>query len=59
MKFLAAYLLLVAGGKTDPSAEEITKLLGSVGVEGDKARLNSLLKGLQGKTIEEVSTFSL
>ncbi|CAO3578054.1 unnamed protein product [Absidia cylindrospora] len=54
MKFLAAYLLLVAGGKTEPSAEDITKLLGSVGVEGDEARLNSLLKALQGKTVEEV-----
>ncbi|ORZ23288.1 60s acidic ribosomal protein-domain-containing protein [Absidia repens] len=54
MKFLAAYLLLVAGGKTEPSAEDITKLLGSVGVEGDEARLNSLLKGLEGKSIEEV-----
>ncbi|ORZ25355.1 60S acidic ribosomal protein P2 [Absidia repens] len=54
MKFLAAYLLLVAGGKTEPSAEDITKLLGSVGVEGDQARLTSLLKALEGKTVEEV-----
>ncbi|SAL98753.1 hypothetical protein [Absidia glauca] len=54
MKFLAAYLLLVAGGKTEPTAEDITKLLGSVGVEGDEARLNSLLKALEGKTVDEV-----
>ncbi|KAI8089363.1 60S acidic ribosomal protein P2 [Halteromyces radiatus] len=54
MKFLAAYLLLVAGGKTEPSAEDITKLLGSVGVEGDAARLNSLLKALEGKSVDEV-----
>jgi large subunit ribosomal protein LP2 len=56
MKFLAAYLLLVAGGKTEPSAEDITKLLGSVGVEGDEARLTSLLKALEGKSVDEVST---
>lgn len=59
MKFLAAYLLLVAGGKTEPSAEDITKLLGSVGVEGDEARLTSLLKALEGKSVDEVSTGNL
>ncbi|KAI8060091.1 60s acidic ribosomal protein-domain-containing protein [Gongronella butleri] len=54
MKFLAAYLLLVAGGNTAPSAEDIKKLLGTVGVEGDESRLTALLAGLEGKTLDEV-----
>ncbi|CAO3635196.1 unnamed protein product [Cunninghamella blakesleeana] len=54
MKFLAAYLLLVAGGNTAPTADDIKKLLGSVGVEIDESRLTSLLKSLEGKEINEV-----
>ncbi|ORE02063.1 ribosomal protein 60S [Rhizopus microsporus var. microsporus] len=54
MKHLAAYLLLVAGGKANPSNEDIKKLLASVGIETDAARLDALLKSLEGKTIAEV-----
>ncbi|KAI8377678.1 60s acidic ribosomal protein-domain-containing protein [Radiomyces spectabilis] len=54
MKHLAAYLLLVAGGNTSPSAKDITSLLSSVGVEVDNGRLESLLKSLEGKNIAEV-----
>jgi large subunit ribosomal protein LP2 len=54
MKNLAAYLLLVAGGNTSPSAEDIKTLLGSVGVEADSARLSALIKAFEGKTVQEV-----
>ncbi|KAF7732898.1 60S acidic ribosomal protein P2 [Apophysomyces ossiformis] len=54
MKHLAAYLLLVAGGKEQPSANEIKTLLSSVGVETEESRLNALLKSLEGKTIAQV-----
>lgn len=54
MKNLAAYLLLVAGGNTSPSAEDIKTLLGSVGVEVDAERVNALLKAFEGKTVAEV-----
>lgn len=57
MKHLAAYLLLVAGGKTNPSNEDIKKLLASVGIETDAARLDALLKSLEGKTIAEVCIY--
>ena len=56
MKNLAAYLLLVAGGKETPSANDIKNILGSVGVEYDAARVASLIKALSGKTIAEVCT---
>ncbi|KAI8148775.1 60S acidic ribosomal protein P2 [Fennellomyces sp. T-0311] len=54
MKYLAAYLLLVAGGKAAPTAADIKAVLGSVGVEAEEERLTSLIKALEGKTIDEV-----
>ncbi|ORX57668.1 ribosomal protein 60S [Hesseltinella vesiculosa] len=54
MNFLAAYLLLVAGGNTAPTAADIKKLLGTVGVEGEESRLTALLAGLEGKSLDEV-----
>lgn len=56
MKYLAAYLLLTIGGKTSPSAKDITSVLESVGIEVDSERLNTLIKELDGKDINEVST---
>lgn len=54
MKYLAAYLLLVQGGNTSPSASNISSLLESVGVEVDESRISTLLKDLEGKSIEEL-----
>lgn len=54
MKHLAAYLLLGLGGNTSPSAEDIKEVLSSVGIEPDEERLESLLKELEGKDINQV-----
>ncbi|KAI9275475.1 60s acidic ribosomal protein-domain-containing protein [Phascolomyces articulosus] len=54
MKYLAAYLLLVAGGKAAPTAADVKSVLGSVGVEVEADRLESLIKALEGKTVDEV-----
>ncbi|KAI8066604.1 60s acidic ribosomal protein-domain-containing protein [Gongronella butleri] len=54
MKFLAAYLLLNAGGNAAPSADDIKKLLATVGVESDDSRIASLLESLNGKDIAEL-----
>ncbi|OBA20623.1 ribosomal protein 60S [Metschnikowia bicuspidata var. bicuspidata NRRL YB-4993] len=54
MKYLAAYLLLVQGGNTAPSAADISSLLSSVGVESEESRISSLLSELEGKSIEEL-----
>lgn len=56
MKYLAAYLLLTIGGKASPSAKDITTVLESVGIEIDQERLDTLIKELDGKDINEVST---
>lgn len=54
MKYLAAYLLLVQGGNTAPSASDISALLETVGAEVDQARISTLLGELEGKTVEEL-----
>ena len=53
MKELAAYLLLVLGGKT-PSAEAVTEVIAAAGGEVDEAKLTTLLADLEGKDLEEI-----
>ncbi|CAH9079832.1 unnamed protein product [Cuscuta epithymum] len=54
MKFIAAYLLAVLGGKTSPSAGDIKKILSSVGAEADDSKLELLLSQVEGKDITEL-----
>ncbi|QSL64385.1 hypothetical protein MERGE_001686 [Pneumocystis wakefieldiae] len=56
MKYLAAYLLLELGGNKKPTAEDIKKVLGSVGLEAEEERLNSLLIQLENQPIDELIT---
>lgn len=54
MRHLATYLLLVAGGNSSPTAEDVTNALSEVGVEVDSDRLNTLIAELSGKNPEEL-----
>ncbi|KAK4762782.1 hypothetical protein SAY87_012979 [Trapa incisa] len=54
MKVIAAYLLAVLGGNTSPSAGDLKKILGSVGVEADDDRIELLLSEVKGKDITEL-----
>jgi large subunit ribosomal protein LP2 len=54
MKHLAAYLLLQLGGNASPSAQDITSVLESVGIEADNERLEKLISELKDKDINEV-----
>ena len=54
MKHLAAYLLLGLGGNASPSADDVKKVLDSVGIEADDERLNTLISELEGKDINEI-----
>jgi hypothetical protein len=47
-KHLAAYLLLLLGGKESPSADDIKTLLGTVGIASDDSDLNRLLGSVEG-----------
>lgn len=54
MRHVAAFLLLVLGGNTSPSAADVEKVIASFGGEADAAKIELLLKELEGKDIEEV-----
>jgi large subunit ribosomal protein LP2 len=54
MKLLAAYILLVLGGKSSPTADEITNLITTVGGEVDADALTAMLADLEGKDINEL-----
>ncbi|EJD43762.1 ribosomal protein 60S [Auricularia subglabra TFB-10046 SS5] len=51
MRHLAAFLLLQIGGNASPSADDIKKVLGAVGIEADDDRLGKLISELEGKDI--------
>ena len=54
MKHIAAYLLLVLGGNTEPSAADVSGLLSEVGIDADAAQVEKLVSELTGKNLEEL-----
>ncbi|RDB23712.1 60S acidic ribosomal protein P2 [Hypsizygus marmoreus] len=54
MRHVAAYLLLQIGGNAEPSADDIKKLLSTVGIEADDSRLSTLISELKGKSINDL-----
>ena len=54
MQYIAAYLLSVMGGKNTPSNADISKILSSVGIDADSARIENLLSSIGDKTICEI-----
>lgn len=54
MRYVAAYLLAVLGGNESPSKADLEKILSSVGVEVDAARVTKIIADLKGKSIEEL-----
>ena len=54
MRHIAAYLLLQIGGNTSPSAADVKKVLGAVGIEADEERLEKLISELEGKDVNAV-----
>ena len=54
VKLGSILLQAVLGGNSSPSADDINKILSSVGIEADSDRVEGLLKELEGKDITEV-----
>lgn len=55
MKYLAAYLLLLQGENTAPTAADIKSVIESIGVEADEARISALLASFEGKgSLQEI-----
>lgn len=52
-KYLAAYLLLNAAGAA-PTADKITSVLESVGIEVEESQVSELIAALEGKSVEEL-----
>ena len=53
MKYLAAYCLAALNGST-PSADDVKKILTSVGVEVDAEKVSSVVNALKDKKLDEV-----
>ncbi|EAY07488.1 hypothetical protein TVAG_499760 [Trichomonas vaginalis G3] len=54
MKYVAAYLLAIAGGNATPSAADVKAILESVGAAVDEQKLNHVIAKFEGKNIEEL-----
>lgn len=54
MRYVAAYLLAVLGGKENPANADIEKILSSVGIEVDGTRVTKVVNELKGKSIDEL-----
>lgn len=54
MRYVAAYLLAVLGGKASPAAADVEKILSSVGIEADGEKLKKVISELNGKDVEEL-----
>eukprot|EP00286_Rhodomonas_abbreviata_P014135 CAMPEP_0181317646 /NCGR_PEP_ID=MMETSP1101-20121128/16583_1 /TAXON_ID=46948 /ORGANISM="Rhodomonas abbreviata, Strain Caron Lab Isolate" /LENGTH=114 /DNA_ID=CAMNT_0023425061 /DNA_START=13 /DNA_END=357 /DNA_ORIENTATION=+ len=54
MKLIAAYALLVLGGKEAPTSAEVSAVVTSAGGEVDEASLAALFTDLEGKDIHEL-----
>lgn len=59
MRHIAAYLLLQIGGNASPSASDVQKVLGAVGIEADEERLEKLISELDGKDINAVRSLEV
>lgn len=54
MKHIAAYALLVLGGKDSPSAADVEKVLKEAGAKADSDKVAVLVKALEGKKFHEL-----
>jgi large subunit ribosomal protein LP2 len=54
MKYVAAYALLVLGGKPEPSVADLEKVLKEAGIKADAAQSERLVSALKGKNLSEI-----
>merc|ERR1712055_361393 len=52
MRYVAAYMLAALGGNENPTKDDLEKILGSVAIKADSARLDLIIKELKGKDLE-------
>lgn len=54
MKQVAAYALLVLGGKANPTAADVEKLMKDSGVNADSEKIATLVKAVDNKPFHEL-----
>ncbi|CAD8047943.1 unnamed protein product [Paramecium primaurelia] len=54
MQYVAAYALLVLGGKAQPTEADIKGLLAEVGAQGADDQIKGIVDALKGKTLSDV-----
>lgn len=54
MKYIAAYALLVLGGKAEPEVADVEKVLKEAGIKGETEHAERLVAALKGKTFHEL-----
>jgi large subunit ribosomal protein LP2 len=54
MKYIAAYALLVLGGKAEPSAADVEKVLKEAGIKSESDHVERLTSALKGKKFHEL-----
>lgn len=54
MRHIAAYALLVLGGKAEPTQADVEKVLKEVGATADSESLKALVEALKGKALHEL-----
>ena len=54
MKYIAAYALLVLGGKAEPSAADLEKVLKEAGIKAEADHVAKLVDALKGKKLHEL-----
>ena len=54
MKHIAAYALLVLGGKDAPTAADVEKVLKDAGAKADSDKVTALIEALKGKQFHEL-----
>jgi len=59
MKHIAAYALLVLGGKETPTADDVEKVLKEAGCKGDADKSKKLVEAMKGKKFDELATAGL
>ena len=59
MKHIAAYALLVLGGKESPSAADVSKLIKAAGCQPDEDKIKQLLDKLAGRKFHDMSAEGL
>ena len=49
MKYIAAYALLVLGGKAEPTVQQVEQVLKEAGVKADVDHVTKLVNAVKGK----------